>query len=104
MASFSILASLSEVEPCALQKALDGGLGRADARALALFLQVGLARGDAVHGQRQAARRHERLRAFIDEAFGDQLLGDETAQIVRRLRLHARGDFFGEQFEQKIGH
>ena len=22
----------------------------------------------------------------------------------RRLRLHARGDFFGEQFEQKLSH
>ena len=57
-----------------------------------------------MHGQRQPPRRRERLGAFIDEAFGDQLVGDHAAQIVRRLRLHARGDFFGEQFEQKIGH
>ena len=31
-------------------------------------------------------------------------VGDELLQILRRARLHARGDFLGEQFEQKIGH
>ena len=76
----------------------------ADARAFALFLQVGLARRNAVHGQRQPPRRRERFRALIDQAFGDQLVGDHAAQIVGRLRLHPRGNFFGEKFEQKIGH
>jgi len=57
-----------------------------------------------VHGQRQPSRRHERVRALVDEAFGDQLVGDQPAQIVGRLRLHASGDFFGEQFEQQIRH
>ena len=57
-----------------------------------------------MHRQRQPPRRREGFCALIDQAFGDQLVGDHAAQIVRRLRLHARGDFFGKQFEQKIGH
>ena len=76
----------------------------ADARAAALFLQVGLARGNAVHGERQPPRRREGFGAFIDQTLGDQLVGHHAAQIVRRLCLHARGNFFGEQLEQKIGH
>ena len=71
---------------------------------LALLLQVGLPRRNAVHRERQPPRRRKGLGAFIDEALGDQLVGDHAAQIVRRLRLHARGNFFGKQFEQKIGH
>ena len=57
-----------------------------------------------MHGEREAARRGEGLRAFIDEPGLDQTVGDELLQILRRARLHARGDFFGEKFEQKIGH
>jgi hypothetical protein len=57
-----------------------------------------------VHGERQPPRRRERLRAFVDQSLGDELVGDHAAQIVRRLRLHARGDFLGKQFEQKIRH
>ena len=74
-------------------------LGPADARAAALFLQIRLPRRNAVHRQRQPPRRREGLCAFIDQALGDQLVGHHAAQIIRRLRLHARGDFLGEQFE-----
>src|SRR5437660_1177858 len=31
-------------------------------------------------------------------------IGDEPLQVRSRLRLHARGNFFRKQFEQKIGH
>ncbi len=86
------------------QETGDGLLGRADLRALALFLQVGLARRHAVHRQRQAARRHKGLGALIGEAGRHQPVGDHFPQIVGRARLHARGDFLGEQFEQEIGH
>ncbi len=88
----------------ALRKPCDGRLRPADARPFALFFQVGLPRGNAVHGQRQPPRRRECLGAFIDEALGHKLVGDHAAQIVRRLRLHPRGNFFGEKFEKKIGH
>ena len=87
-----------------LEEALNRRLGRADLRPLALVLQVGLPRRQAVHGEREAARRHERLGALIDQSFGDQLVGHHLAQVVGGLRLHARGDFLGEQLEQKIRH
>ena len=54
--------------------------------------------------QRQAARRDEALRALVEQIALDQRIGDEPLQILRRLPLHAGGDFFAEQFEQKIGH
>ena len=57
-----------------------------------------------MHGQRQPPRRGEGLGALVDETRLDQRVGDELAQILRRLPLHAGGDFLGEQFEQKVGH
>ena len=80
-----------------LQKSLNRGLGAADARTAALFFQIGLARGNAVHGQRQPPRGGKGFRALIDQAFGHELVGDHAAQIVGRLRLHARGNLFRVQ-------
>ena len=31
-------------------------------------------------------------------------IGDEPLQVLRRLPLHAGGDFFAEQFKEKVGH
>ena len=69
-----------------------------------LLAHIGLPRRHAVHGKRQPPRRHERLGAVIDEPGVDQPVGDELSQILRRPRLHARRDFFGEKFEQEVGH
>ena len=77
---------------------------RADSRALFLFLEVRLLRRHAMHGQRQAARRGERLGALVRQPGRDQPVGDHLAQVVGRARLHARRDFFGQKFEQKVGH
>ena len=98
------LCLIDRGKPGGLEKARDRRVRPADARSPALFLQVGLPRRNAVHRQRQPPRRRERLRAFIDQPLGDELVGDHAAQIVGRLRLHPRGNFFGEKFEQKIGH
>ena len=57
-----------------------------------------------MHGERQAPRRREGLGALIDEPGLDQRIGDELAQILRRLPLHAGGNFFGEEFEEEVGH
>ena len=78
------------------EKSLDRGIRTADARTPAFFFQVRL--------QRQPPRRRERFCAFVNQALGDELVGDQAAQIVRRLGLHARGDFLGKQFQQKIRH
>ena len=86
------------------EEAGDGVLRRADARALLLLAHVGLARRHAVHGERQPPRRHERLGAFVDQPCIDQPVGHRLAQILRRPRLHARRNLFGEQFKQKIRH
>ena len=98
------LASPIDVEPGGAQEALDRAFGRADARALLLLLHVGLPHRHALHGEREPPRRGERLGALVDEPGLDQPVGDELPQILGRARLHARGDFLGEEFEQKIGH
>ena len=54
--------------------------------------------------QRQAPRRDEALRALIEEIALDQRIGDEALEILRRLPLHAGGDFFGKKFEEKVRH
>ena len=57
-----------------------------------------------MNGERETARRHERLGAVVDETGVDQPAGHELAQIRRRLRLHAGGNFLGEKLEQQVGH
>src|SRR5581483_6635589 len=47
------LGFTERVQPRAAQKALDRGIGGTDSRPFALFLQVGLARGNAVNGERE---------------------------------------------------
>ena len=98
------MACSIEVKPGALRKPAIAFSRRADARALALLLHVGLARRNALHRERQPPRRRERLGALVGEAGRDQPVGDELPQILRRPRLHARGNFLGEEFEQQIGH
>ena len=93
-----------EVQAGAAQESLDRLVGRADARALALLALVGRASGQPVDGERQAARRGEGLGPLVDEAGIDQGVGDELLQVVGRAPLHARRDFLGEEFKQKVGH
>ena len=86
------------------EEAGDRAFGRADARALLLFLDVRLAHQHAVHRQREPARRREGLGAFVDEAGRHQPVGDHFLQIVGGARLHARGDFLRQKFKQEVGH
>ncbi len=95
---------IDRLQPRGFEKAGNGIVRRADARALLLLAQIRLPRRHAVHGERQPPRRHERLGAFINQAGADQPVGHAFKQILRRPRLHARGDFLGEQFEQEVGH
>ena len=83
----------------------DRRLGRADARPLAFLAHVlALHAGRPTHVERQPPRRREGLGALIDEAALHQRIGDQLLQILRRPPLHAGRDFFGEEFEEEIGH
>jgi RHH-type rel operon transcriptional repressor/antitoxin RelB len=91
-------------EADALQKTFERLVGRADAGTAPLLAHVLALGGQPGHVQRQPPRRREGLGALIEKAALDERVGDELAQILRRAPLHARGDFFGQEFEQKIWH
>ena len=95
---------LTETQAGRLEEAVDGRLGRVDARALALFDDVRRAGIEALDGQHQAAGAAVGLCAIIGEAGIDQRIRHQAAKIVRRLLLHAGGNFLGEQFDQEFGH
>ena len=80
------------------------GYRRADARALLFFAGVGRTGRQAGDGQRQAARRDEGLGPLIDQPGIDQRVGHGLLQILGGATLHARRDFFGEEFEEKFRH
>ena len=86
------------------QKPGDGGLGRIGARALAVFGQAGGSRRQPLHGQRQPARGAKGPCPGIGQPGLDQCIGHQPFQIGGGLGLHAGRNFFGEQFEQQIGH
>ena len=65
---------------------------------------AGLARGDAVHRQRQPSRRCKGLRPLIREPFSHEPVGHKLTQILGRARLHPRRDLLRQKFEQQIGH
>ena len=54
--------------------------------------------------QAQAARDLERMARERLAAAGYLPEGIKAFAGPRRLDLHARGDFFGKQFEEKLGH
>ncbi len=95
---------LKAAEASAFEKALDRRVRRANARALALFARMRLSGRQADDMQCQAPGRDEALRALVEQIALDERIGHETLQILRRLPLHAGGNFFTEQFEQKIRH
>ncbi len=77
---------------------------RAIARPLDLFADRGRFGGQAVDDQGQAARADIALDALEGQARGRQLAAHQAFEILRRRKLHAGGDFFGEQFNQQLGH
>ena len=98
------VTSWSRVRPVARRKpsiGLGGGVG---AGALALLAGVGGAVGEAGEREGQAAGRGEGGGVGVGEAALDEAVGDEAAQVLGRLPLHAGGDFLGEEFEQEVGH
>ncbi|MNE45987.1 hypothetical protein D3C80_1403050 [compost metagenome] len=80
---------------------LRGGRGF---RALQLFIAVGRGGGQAVDDQRQAARPGIGGQRIPGQAGGLQTVGGHALQVARGALLHTGGDFFGEDFEEKLGH
>ena len=60
--------------------------------------------GQAGDMQRQTPGCGMCHRALVGQPTLDQRVGHALLQVVGRLRLHAGRDFFGEEFEEKIGH
>jgi hypothetical protein len=65
---------------------------------------MGLFGGEADDVQGEPARRGEALRALVSQAALDERAGDEALEVFGALALHARGDFFAEEFDEEIGH
>ncbi len=86
------------------QEALDRLLRRTDTRPLALVLDFGRLRRQAVDHERQAARRCVGLALADRDAVRLEAVQHQLAQILRRPRLHPGRDLFGEHFEQQFGH
>ena len=78
--------------------------GRIGARALHLLRHRLGGERQAARDQREPARGGVGLDRGGGEAGPGQFGGEQPRQIGARLVLHPRGDFFGEQFEQEIGH
>ncbi len=91
-------------EARAFDESLNGGIGRADARAFLDFAAVLLPLGQSGDMEREPARRRKARGAFEGKPLRMQGFADEPAQIVRRLPLHAGGNFFGEKFEEEVRH
>ena len=88
-----------------LHEAFERALRRADVRAFAFLGDVGLARRQPVDHERRAAAasrtpRRVRTRAARRRASRRSSRADRSAA----RGLHARGNLFGEQLEQKLGH
>ena len=86
------------------QETGDGALRGIDPGAAAFGPDVRLAQWQAVHPQRQPARRDMGFRVPVVEAAPGQPVGDQSLQVVGGPRLHAGGNFLREQFEQQFSH
>ena len=100
----ALLGLIDGGEPRRFEEAFDRGLRRIDARALALLAHIGRARWQAIDHRDQAPRRGEGPDLLELEPRLAERAAQQPRQILARARLHARGDFFGEQFEQKLSH
>ena len=98
------LAGVQAVEPVGIEEALDGLVGRTDARPLALLADVGLGHRQAVDEKRQTTRRHQGLGRRELQPRVLEPGGDQAFQVLGGTRLHAGRDFLGEQFKQQFSH
>ncbi len=102
LAGIAFLALVQRGQASATQKTLHGGIGRTDARPLLLLTHIGLHARQAFHHQRQPARRDIGGDAFDIQRGFFQGLVHQTRQILGGALLHARGNFFRMQFQEKF--
>ena len=86
------------------QEALNRLRRRVGARAAPLLRHRRRCERQATRDQCEAARGNETLRGLGRDARLGQRRTEQPRQIRRRLPLHPRGDFLGEEFEQEISH
>ena len=86
------------------QKAFDGLFRCIDAGAFAFLLQIRRPVRKPIDAQRQTTRRRVGGGPGIGQTGLDQTIRHKTLEIIRRLALHARGDFFGKKLDQKVRH
>ena len=86
------------------QEALDRLFRRIDARAFTFLAQRRRGIKQPVHRQRQPARRVEGGGPGIGQTGLDQTVRHPRLEVLRGARLHPGGDFFREEFDQKVGH
>ena len=91
-------------QPRPAQEAFNGLVRCTDFRALLLFRHIRRFRRQAGHGHRQAARARQRGDLFDLDAGLFQALDQRVPEVALRLRLHARGNLFGKEFEKKVCH
>ena len=104
LAGVALLRLVERGEACCLQEALDRLVGRADARAASFLADIGARRRQAIDHQRQPARRRERARVGEGDTRRLQSVADESLEILRGARLHARGNLFAQELEKQFGH
>jgi hypothetical protein len=98
-------AGLADItQPRTAQKACERLFRTANFRTLTLLADVGGTRGQALNHGHQAARRTERLNPRRQKARLRQGVHQQLLEVLSTTLLHARRDFFGEKFEEELGH
>ncbi len=86
------------------QKAVDCRIGRIGGRAFQLLAHRRRLLGQVARDQGQAARRRIGDQRTGLETSLVQLGGEQAGEILARLVLHPRGNFFGAEFEEEVAH
>ncbi len=100
----SALFALGFGDAGAFQEAVEGLRRSADARPPLFFRNIRGGGGKPLDDQRQPARRHIRPGGVEDQSILLKAGRDQALQVFGGTSLHAGGNFFREQFKQKLGH